>query len=340
MKQRKKQAAERGAPRNLSYLESVTVSAASLRDYSRRLGYFIEWARGAGKRWASYPELDETLCEYFDERFFAGWTSDEGAKVLASLAYHDPQLHKAVNLMLPRASRALRGWTKVGPADQRLPFPWCLLVLVIEDFVRRKLPAHAICLVIQWSAYLRPGEATSLKVMQLVAPVRGAAPPYDQWAVNIAPFELEKPAKTGLWDESVTLDNLTWAHPVLSTLVEGRSPEEALWPFDLTELSKEFQCSVERWQLAHLRPTLYAVRHSGASEDFLRRKRSLEEIQRRGRWRTSMSVRRYTKEAKLLSELHKVSPKVLEYSAFVESQIARLFTEPRAVATFAEWSHV
>ena len=53
-----------------------------------------------------------------------------------------------------------------------------------------------------------------------------------------------------------------------------------------------------------------------------------------------MSVRRYTKEAKLLSELHKVNPAVLEYSAFLEGHIEQLFLDPRRVATFAEWHHV
>lgn len=37
----------------------------------------------------------------------------------------------------------------------------------------------------------------------------------------------------------------------------------------------------------------YAVRHAGASSDALRRRRSLAEIQARGRWRTIASVRLY-----------------------------------------------
>ena len=139
-------------------------------------------------------------------------------------------------------------------------------------------------------------------------------------------------------DESVTIEFMEWAVPVLEVLKRGRLPHENLWPFSLAELATEFRLSVEQVGLAELQPTLYAIRHGGASEDFLRRRRSFDEIQRRGRWRTTTSVRRYTKEAKVLSELHKVSAMVLSYGEFVEPQLQQLFLNPSTVPTFPVWS--
>jgi hypothetical protein len=129
--------------------------------------------------------------------------------------------------------------------------------------------------------------------------------------VNIAPFQLLRPAKTGMMDESVTIDHMKWAHPFQELLVQGRSPRDPLWPFDVIDLNREFRCSVNTCNLSHLESTLYSLRRGGASEDVLRRRRSLEEVQRRGRWRSQTSVRRYTKEAKILSELRKVKPSLL-----------------------------
>ena len=156
----------RVVPLGLSYLESVTVAPSTLVDYRRRLNGFLMWAQKHKLDWTTYPVLDELLCEFFDQRFFEGWTSDEGGKVLAALGYFIPELHKNVGSMLPRASRALRGWTKLGPAEQRLPLPWVLQAVIMANLIHRGCVAHAACLVIQHNAYLRPGEAVSLTVKQ------------------------------------------------------------------------------------------------------------------------------------------------------------------------------
>ena len=44
---------------------------------------------------------------------------------------------------------------------------------------------------------------------------------------------------------------------------------------------------------------LYQGRHSGASLDASRRLRSIEEIQKRGRWKTARSVSRYERGGRL-----------------------------------------
>lgn len=138
-------------------------------------------------------------------------------------------------------------------------------------------------------------------------------------------------------DDSVTVDWMEWADPYLRMLVAGRAPGDRLWPFTMSQLSNEFRASVKACGLEQLRPTLYALRHGGASEDFLRRRRPLDEIQRRGRWRCAASVRRYTKEAKMLSELHKVSPSILRYGEFIEERIGEMFADPQLFPSMTAW---
>ena len=105
----------------------------------------------------------------------------------------------------------------------------------------------------------------------------------------------------------------------------------------LGQLSASFGEAVEACGLAALRPCLYSLRRGGASEDFLRKRRSLDEVQRRGRWRTEKSVRRYTKEAKLLSELHRIDPRIITYGEFVESRIQNLFLYLESVEPLESW---
>ena len=81
--------------------------------------------------------------------------------------------------------RARRGWIKIGPADQRLPFPLVLLFPVLGFLLQRRgQPAMALALLVQHDTYLRPGELCDLKVKQLVPPLAGAAtlaPPRGSW---------------------------------------------------------------------------------------------------------------------------------------------------------------
>ena len=229
--------------------------------------------------------MDAALCEYFDLRYFEGGTSDEGGKLLAAVSFFETRFYKNTASTLPHSSRALRGWIKNGPAEQRLPFPLVALYVVASHLVKTGCPDHGLCLLMQLNAYLRPGEIVNLQVKQLVAPLRGARPPYNQWGVNIAPFELPKPSTTGLYDESVTLDNMEWAHPLLEALVAGRLPSDQLFRLTLPELSLSFGNAVIACHFAALKPCLYSLRHGGASEDLLRGRRDIDGVFRRGRWR-------------------------------------------------------
>ena len=337
--QRRRVAERTHVPDGLSFLENATIRPGTRREYERKVQLFLEWVGEHQTDWDSYGQLDQLLVEFFDEKFFQGYTSDEGAKLLAGLCFFDIKLYKTIISTLPRAHRAMKGWMKTGPADQRLPFPLVLLYPVVAWLVHHDEIDKGLALLIQHNGYLRPSELTSLTVMQLISPLAGARAPYDQWAVNIAPFELLRPAKTGMMDESITLDYMKWAEPCFQVLVTGRDRREPLFKFDMTELSTSFALGVEQCQLQHLRPGLYSLRHGGASEDYLRRRRTLEEIQRRGRWRAAASVRRYTKEAKLLSELHKVDPRIIRYGHYIETNIAMLFTEPGKVDTLAGFAN-
>ena len=78
---------------------------------------------------------------------------------------------------------------------------------------------------------------------------------------------------------------------------------------------------LEALRLHAIAPCRYSLRHGGVSHDLMSRGRSVEEAKRRGRWRSDTSLRRYAKESRVLSELRKVSPAVLEFGGAVQQQL-------------------
>lgn len=57
---------------------------------------------------------------------------------------------------------------------------------------------------------------------------------------------------------------------------------------------------------------VYQLRHGGASRDFVTKSRSLEEVRRRGRWRSWASVRRYENGSRVAQMLNRLPPSLLD----------------------------
>ena len=65
----------------------------------------------------------------------------------------------------------------------------------------------------------------------------------------------------------------------------------------------------------------YRLRHTGASVDFALNSRRLEEVQRRGRWRTATSLRRYEHGARLNELFNRLPPAVRQYAQHCSAQL-------------------
>ena len=73
----------------------------------------------------------------------------------------------------------------------------------------------------------------------------------------------------------------------------------------------------------------YTLRHSGASNDFLFKRRTVEEIKSRGRWKSDVSVKWYMKPA--FSSWSQVRPEVLAFGDQVQSEIEEIFMNTKVV---------
>ena len=115
-------------------------------------------------------------------------------------------------------------------------------------------------------------------------------------------------SKTQEFDESVLIDwpELWGLYQLLRRHVAPLSATDALWTFDHKEYNMMFARVSELAEVNKHAPHPYSLRHGGASHDSLLRRRSIEAIQKRGRWRAASSATRYDKHARVLKEVSKL----------------------------------
>jgi len=152
----------------------------------------------------------------------------------------------------------------------------------------------AVWVLVVFQAYLRPGECMSLQRRDLVPP---SASVNNFWALLIFPSKRSQRSKSGEADNSILLDSTwdQWMSQVMEAVYE-KHDASSVWSFTYPSLVKEVQKSSLRLGV----PVVpYQCRHSGASDDRATQARSLQEIQKRGQWKSAKSVVRYEKKTRL-----------------------------------------
>ena len=137
-------------------------------------------------------------------------------------------------------------------------------------------------------------------------------------------FERKKvasPAKLTLSTDSVILDrpDLLWMDRLWQALIVGRPEHARLIPMDQNEIAREVKTIFEELGCSKLGVVAYSLRHGGPSWDFMKKFRSLDEIQQRGRWRSPTSVLRYQEASKLLSAMQLIEPRQAEFGRYCEA---------------------
>ena len=178
----------------------------------------------------------------------------------------------------------------------------------------------ALMLTLQFVAYLRPSELVNLAPSQVVEP-KGTEP---HGALLLAPEEEGIPSKTRQFDESVILDrdDIPGLFTALSQQKARRHGATTLWSIGFQRYGELFKKYSAASGVSCLQPHPYSVRHGGASDDALRRRRTMLEIKMRGRWAADASIRRYMKHARLLKEIERLPAVVRAYGEKVASVLS------------------
>ena len=132
----------------------------------------------------------------------------------------------------------------------------------------------AIMMFLAHHCYLRPGELFRCKWRYLT---RNASPSTQRMALTLHPAELQKPSKTGEFDETVVID-LPWLINVLDRVRKSRDGDSPLVPVAPRAMAALFDEALVVLGIPEVlgRETMYVLRHSGPSADAWHERRSIE----------------------------------------------------------------
>ncbi|CAK0837412.1 unnamed protein product [Prorocentrum cordatum] len=296
-----RRAEQAGGPRAAALGDSCTLQCETYFDAFRR------WVANEVKEPlpSTASALSNLLLDYLDVLLEEGNEYGDAEKVVAAVKHHMFSV-PGVNVM-PRVTRALKGFRKKRPPRSRAPIPRLVMAGLVTVLKFWGLHDLALMVLMSWVAYLRPGEARGLKVKDLVAPVgrkrrRGQQSALDHWSIVVAPQEDYVVSKTGTFDDAIALDSPSWAGPALEKAAGRRAGEELLLSVEAGLAVSKFRAAATPLGLPGL--CLYQLRHGGASGDLLTKARGLSEIMARGRWLSGVSVRRCAKAGQVQKLLH------------------------------------
>ena len=177
-----------------------------------------------------------------------------------------------------------------------------------------------------FSTYARPGELLKMKAVDYVPANRA----YHYAVLVVAPMERGVGTKAGVYDETLILDDtrVPWLSKILGLHADARlKKDEAanLWPFTAAEYLRIWRRCVKSLGIGEVATSPYQNRHGGASRDHLLKLRSVQAIQRRGRWAVDASARIYDKPGRLQQIINRFSSKWEIFGENVREHFPRYF---------------
>ena len=336
-------------------LEAASIKPRTRVRYEEIFRDFLVWANGMPL--TTEDQVDEGIAMWLDELYFDGEDLSAGSWAYAAVTFFTG-LNKASGALMPRSRRALQGFRKLAPPRSRLPMPYMVVAMVVMELLARRRLQSGLAVLLIFELYLRPGEAFHIRAIDLVPPVAkvsGAA----HWCLTLHAAETEQDSKTGEFDESLSLDLSRQAvlGPALDLMVSqrlgagwraeqqkfvGAGLHLAAPLFDVTlgEVTSDFRTVVDALGVesalgaAHM----YMLRHGGASHDYASGCRRLEDVRRRGRWRSWSSVRRYEKGSRLGQVIHKLGPVLQAHGKLCVELLSETVSGRRSPAPFASGS--
>ncbi|CAE8654639.1 unnamed protein product [Polarella glacialis] len=323
-------------PEGMSFLSRKSVGSQAALRYDSCLETFFAWMQENGIEVIPQDsdQVDLHASLHMDHLFFEGNQTDAGNYLIAALCHRWPMLAKGGRRSMPRCRQALRGWTKLAPPQARLPLPWEVVAAIAHRMIEKQLVKMALCTVLCFHGYMRPGVAARLIWGQFAPPLLGGSGPQALWSLTLHPQELETPSKTGTWDETLCLGDVPgwewigtalWRHRQLSAkqaVVLDSTPladfAQQHWAKQLSTIAAELGVPKEN------AVGLYRLRHGGASHDVAYKLRCLDEVKKRGAWKTEASVARYAKPARINDQLNKLLPKDLAVIKLLAARLPQL----------------
>jgi len=308
-----------------TFLEARSVTKPVEALYDTLMDEFERWARAEALPLKTLAELDSALARYATALFFEGYSASDFSKMRAAAAFRWLDVSKS-GVELQRARRAQIGFYKVAPERSRLPIPLLMAAAIANQMVLMGQPMYMpIAIMLQFVLYLRPCDVLSLCREELAPPLPLSVGGLGRWSVLLHRQEMEQPSKTGVFDEAMVLDNSEYddLHQVWASLLNSSSGK--LFPMSYLEYASAFGQAVEALQygpmgVAHL----YQLRRGGVSHEVASGRCPIADAQKRGRWLSNTSMRRYEKGGRVTEMLHRLSPEQLQHARACRERIGAI----------------
>lgn len=305
-----------------TFLQKRTVSTAREKTYRRAWEDFKLWSLAYEIGLESLEELDHALTNCLNEMYFEGEDPSAAETLLAAARYFRNDVKKVTDLA--QASEALRGYRKLEPPQGRLPLPFPMLCVIVKD-LWKEMRGYALYLLMVWATCCRPGEALKIRKRDVVAPTSMCR----HWIVILNSGkehpgsqrpevrnrsqgrDVVRPSKVGESDEAITIDQpyLKNLGKVVMDYAHALQPHDLLFDFTTHDVTKAFNVCLNKYAYYQMGICCtYQLRHGSASTDVLQGLRSLTDIQKRGRWQTPKSVRRYSNGGRVSQVFGNLTP--------------------------------
>mmetsp|Transcript_50167 Transcript_50167/g.79463 ORF Transcript_50167/g.79463 Transcript_50167/m.79463 type:complete len:401 (+) Transcript_50167:178-1380(+) len=293
--------------------EQRSVSQTVRKMYAHYYHHFSLWK--SRQQLTSHVTLDMMLADYLDVLLLNGLQVGEAEKTLAAVVYFTPGMEAA---QMTRCKRSLKGFRKARPGRHRLPLYHPLVCGIAAAAMSQGRANLAIAIYATKQLYLRTGEMLGIRREDLGMPIVTGGRDLNVHTLTIASQHHGVLSKSQGMDEVVPIDDPPW----LGKLIAGNSchlgPSALL--FQLT--SEEFKAG---WEDACGSLSVvvhpHQLRHTAASDDALKKKRSLNDQMIRGRWRNVKSVRRYSRANLTQRSWHRVRQDVQDFCLWAEENM-------------------
>jgi len=145
------------------------------------------------------------------------------------------------------------------------------------------------------------------------------------WAVILHPLERGVPSKTGVFDETLLIDDVAhypWLPLLLSKLRNRSGVTQRIFNLSYQEWSDAYRRAGIKAKLKTLGPpVLHQQRHGGASTDLANGTRDPSGVKKRGRWKCDSSMNRYLRGGRIQQVLGSLSQALLARARAAEETI-------------------
>lgn len=292
----------------MSYLEASAVARSTQTNCRKALLAFCSSMGSLHLLALNKEEFGDLLTDRLQDMFLEGQSPSAAGLLLAAVLWARPRLPRPLRAAFPRAHRAWRGWQKLDPSFSRPPLLWPAVAGIVVSMLRGGCYLEAVATLLTFTLYSRPMELLRLEAFQLLPPAPELGGTGASWAVVVAAAELKVPTKTGDYDATPVIDRpeLHFLGAHLAGIRQVAILRGSLWTFTHRERQATFRAAGEAAGVGSLRPTLYGLRHGGASYDRASQFRPLHEVEKRGRWRSTSAVKRYDKHGRINLEWNEI----------------------------------